>query len=255
MLRPPTLIALGLLAMTSTGCVYWRSAETPMPSVVHRSPAENADTLVVLLPGMGDEPADFETHGFVAELQRQAPHCDVIAADAHFGYYRDRTLLDRLHADVLLPNAGRYEHVWLVGISLGGFGASIYTHAHPDAVDGVIMLAPFLGDDEVIARIRNAGGLARWQPPTPAELAALPRDLELKTLEIWSVFKDLTSRAETPNATRLFLGWGTDDSFHDNIAMIAASLPATQTVSRTGGHSWTVWEPVFAELVGRALSR
>ena len=78
----------------------------------------------------GDRPREFD------------PRLDVIAADAHFGYYRARSVVDRLHEDLIAPVADRYERVWLVGISMGGFGSALYAMEHPDVVDGVIMLAP-----------------------------------------------------------------------------------------------------------------
>src|SRR5690625_6784033 len=72
----------------------------------------------------------FPNHGFVAtgsELD-----IDMLAADAHFGYYRERTFVQRLHEDIILPARQQgYQHIWLLGLSMGGFGAVLYCNEHP----------------------------------------------------------------------------------------------------------------------------
>ena len=133
---------LCLLALAAlSGCAFLRSASVPMRhlSFQQRGPAA-ARGVIVLLPGFGDRPEAFEQHGFVAALTRSAPDYDVVAADAHFGYYRKRTLLDRLDQDVVAPLRARgYREIWLVGASMGGLAAVAYARTHPERIRSLIV--------------------------------------------------------------------------------------------------------------------
>src|SRR5690625_7955216 len=63
----------------------------------------------------------FPNHGFVAT----GSELDIVmlAADAHFGYYRERTFVQRLHAYIILPARQQgYQHILLLGLSMGRFG-------------------------------------------------------------------------------------------------------------------------------------
>jgi hypothetical protein len=124
-LRNTLALLVSLLGAFGSGWAYLRSASTPMPSRTFvQQGASKTRGAIVLLPGFGDGPDTFEERGFVAALKRAAPDYDIVAADAHFGYYRKRSLIDRLDRDVVAPlrNAG-YRELWLVGASMGGHGA------------------------------------------------------------------------------------------------------------------------------------
>lgn len=235
---PHLLMTMPLLG----GCSFLRTATVPMPAAAHAAPAPDANGLIVMLPGFGDGPAYYEQNGFVEMVRAANPRFDVVCADAHFGYYRGFTIVDRLHADVIGPVAERYEHVWIVGISMGGLGAAAYAIEHPELVDGVILLAPYMGSRAVIEEIVEAGGLAKWQPPA---LASIEDDETRKYYELWSWYQRfLTDPAHMP---KLFLGHGEDDGLGTPNALVGSVLPAGHYRVRPGGHKWTVWAPLFAE--------
>ena len=51
---------------------------------------------------------------------------DVISVDAHFGYYKNRDLVPRLHDDVITPaQQNGYEKIWLLGVSMGGMVSNL----------------------------------------------------------------------------------------------------------------------------------
>ena len=65
----------------------------------------------------------------------------MVVADAHVGYFRNRSFEDRLRADVMVPARARgYESIWLAGISLGGLGALLYADEHPEEVAGLLLI-------------------------------------------------------------------------------------------------------------------
>ena len=149
------------LAFLLGGCLGVAPTEVPLPSIVTADGPSQHDTVVIMLPGRGDRADTFIREGFDSAGERWG--FDTIATDAHFGYYMKRSLLPRLHADIVLPaHEAGYDKIWLLGISMGGFGSLLYASEHPELVDGVILLAPFLGDNSSIEEIAASGGLMSW---------------------------------------------------------------------------------------------
>jgi alpha-beta hydrolase superfamily lysophospholipase len=68
-----------------------------------------------------------------------------------------------LHDAVIAPGMARgYRRLWLLGISVGGMGALLYTAARFASVDGLVLLAPFLGTPGTLAEVSAAGGITAW---------------------------------------------------------------------------------------------
>ena len=93
-----------------------------------------------------------------------------MTVDATIGYYFDGSVADRLHREIIGPaRAFRYHEIWLVGVSMGGLGAFFHERMHPGEITGLILLAPFVGEDrKLFTEIDAAGGPAAWaaaQPP------------------------------------------------------------------------------------------
>lgn len=241
--RAAGLFVCGLLA----GCML-TSATPPMRALDHtaRGPAR-AEGLVVFLHGLGDDAGSFERRGVVDAVQAQG--WDAVAVGAHFGFYRGFTLVDRLAEDVIGPaRAMGYRKLWLVGVSMGGFGALSYAEAHPRDVDGVILMAPYLGEAEVLEEVRRAGADA-WDP---GELATMEdgRDRQSRAVLAW-----LVAQARSPRGVPIFLGFGSEDPSAENHRWLASLLPPDRVFTRAGGHKWTVWAPLFDELIPRALGQ
>ena len=113
---------------------------------------------------------ELKKEGFVSAVRRLDLAVDVLRVDAHLGYYRDRSILERLRDDVIAPaQAQGYRSIWLAGISIGGFGALRYAEVHPADVQGILVLAPQpRRSPEASQAILQAGGLQRWKaPPDP----------------------------------------------------------------------------------------
>src|SRR5688500_7854907 len=108
------VLALGL----ASGCVFLKSPSAPLRVLpfTPKGPA-NAEGVILVLPGLGDGPSDFEANGLVrTALERTA--YDVLAPDLHFGYYRQFSVIERLHEDVVTrARALGYRKVWLLGVS------------------------------------------------------------------------------------------------------------------------------------------
>jgi pimeloyl-ACP methyl ester carboxylesterase len=224
-------------------------ARTPMRTSFHPGPAvdvdgdgrlENPRTLVVLLPGFGSRDRAFESKGIVEALRRGGVNADLVAADATFGYYiRDR-IEARIGEDVLGRYAPRYDHVWVLGISMGGVGALLTAHDFRKQVDGVVVLSPYLGRGKTLDSVR-AG--ARMSDYAPADERAWDEHL-------WDWLKQLDGAPE--KLPPIVLGFGTRDLGLSNLEWFARYLPDRRVLTTPGGHTWETWS-VLAERVAREV--
>jgi pimeloyl-ACP methyl ester carboxylesterase len=238
------------LVLALVGCARWLPAPVPMRSVAWpRTPgppqgASRARCLVVFLPGLGDDADDFERNGLVAAVQRRRLSVDLIAASATIGYYARGTFVARLAADVVGPARARgYPEVWLVGNSLGGLGTVYYARAHTAEITGVLALAPYLGDRDVIREIEDQGGLAGWQaPPRVAELTE-----DSYQRELWRWLQAVT-RGQEPGPD-LYLGFGLSDKLAFQDRLLAEALPDDHTFLIAGAHDWKTWRRLFEQFL------
>ena len=128
-----------LVAAGVPGC-GWLPREPAVPMPVQRFPATcdtQHHTLLVLLPGRGMTLGELAREGFVDAFRTQRLAVDLVLADAHLGYFKARTVVQRLHADVIAPARAQGDpHIRLAGISLGGLNALLYAGEHPAATTG-----------------------------------------------------------------------------------------------------------------------
>lgn len=233
-------------ALAGSGCsLLPRTSRVPMP-LIHAPGSclgTASPTLVVMLPGAYSRPEEFVDEGYVQALHESNPGVDAVIADAHLGYYRDRSVLARLRQDVILPARARgVQRVWLVGISLGGFGALGYGVRHPDEVDGIVAIAPYLGPDKLLRQIEAAGGPQAWRPTArPSEADDLP-------FEIWQALT-----AEPPALPPVDLGYGVDDRLAPGHRLLAQALGPTRVHRVPGGHDWPPWLALWRQWLGRGL--
>ena len=224
------------LQILLASCAGTPPTENPIPSISSVVPDSPGKTLVVMLPGRGDRADNFVKANFVEIGNGQ--HIDVIAVDAHFGYYAERNLIPRLHNDIILPARARgYENIWMLGVSMGGFGSLLYAAEHPDMVSGVILLAPFLGGLELVDEIENAGGLAAWNGDA--------KDFKQYEVDLWRWLKSETAKS---NGTSVVLGFGRSDRLAMAYGPLLQALDASNVFVSDGGHYWKTWGPLRSRI-------
>jgi len=242
---PLIMVLSFLLLMIITAC----APETVVPMRTVNFSNERMpqrQTLIVFLPGRGDSVERFREEGVIAAAKTAGVDADMIGAEAHIGYYLERTFLPRLREDIILPAKRHgYRKIWLVGISLGGFGSIWYDIEHPGEVTGVVALAPYLGEQEIVDEVKEAGGLVKWNP-SPGENIDEQR-------KIWVRLKSYLLKER--NAGRVFLAFGQEDRFAEANRMLAEILPLEQSFTTIGGHDWSTWKFLWKEILKHNLFR
>jgi len=199
---------------------------------------KRASELMIFLPGIGDLLEDFERNGFVEMVRASGRQADMLAADVHAGYYFHLSVLNRLQEDVIEPaKLCGYQSIWLIGISLGGFGALLYAMENTNDIQGLMLLAPYLGEDHVVAEIAAAGGLKMWRPGNVAAGGHVRR--------VWSWLKRVYAMPHEGPAPQLYLGYGNRDWFARGNALLAESLPTDRVFIIPGGHDWKTWRALW----------
>ena len=225
-------------------CSCVSSGKSPMEVLQYEASPRNKN-LIVFMRGMGgtwgcliDGHECFYQEGFVEAVRMRNLPYDMVAPEAHFGYYQNRTLWKRLKVDVIEPAKARgYENIWLVGVSMGGLGSLLYMKENPEDIDGVLVMGPFLGDPNgIIREIENAGGVHQWEPGDYDEYEDWQRML-------WHFLKDYgnTEHRQVP----LYLGMGEDDPYFDSQKLLADYLPAEQVLQVDGGHFLSTFKKLW----------
>ncbi|MBK7658686.1 MAG: alpha/beta fold hydrolase [Betaproteobacteria bacterium] len=122
-------------------------------------PAPPEDLLVALLTGTLSHPEDFHREGFVQAARDRGVRADIALVGTPAARVADGTVADVLEESLWAPARARgRRRLWLAGISLGGLAAMAYALRHPQAVAGLVLLAPYPGSRDWLRRMDAEGG-------------------------------------------------------------------------------------------------
>jgi pimeloyl-ACP methyl ester carboxylesterase len=187
---------------------------------------------MVWLPGAYHGARDFSAAGFGNAVGARRLDLDLIFVDLEMTHVGDRSPLEHLRSDIVMPARAAGISIWLNGISLGGLFALDYAATYPGEIDGMCLLAPYLGNRILTNEIAQAPGLAAWQPGVLAQT-----DEERR---IWTHIKSRRADSEP-----LYLGFGQGDRFSAAHELLAATLPAGAVDVIPGGHDWPTWSRLW----------
>ncbi len=191
-----------------------------------------AATCIVCLPGAYHAPEDFVAAGFDRCVRERGLPIDLLFVDVELQHLGDRRALGQLKREIVAPaRAAGCRALWFAGISLGGFIALDYAASHPGELDGLCLLAPYLGNRLLTGEIGRAG-LGAWSAGDAAQA-----DEERR---VWRFVQDHDRRSRL-----LYLGFGQDDRFAEAHGLMAQAL-AEDAVDRVpGGHDWPTWTTLW----------
>jgi pimeloyl-ACP methyl ester carboxylesterase len=202
--------------------------------------ADGERILLLILPGAKNTPQQLVDNGFIRALRERGLPVDVLALHAHVDLYLNSSDIEQLlHHTLDEVRAQGYRRIWLLGISIGGTGAMICATQRTSEIDGVFLLAPFLGTRGIIAEVEAAGGLYCWKA---GEIGS--RDQERALLEQirLGLFK-------TKNLPPLFLGYGSEDRYRGASILLSTHLPQQRVSVIPGGHDWEIWAALWRNLL------
>jgi len=230
------LCAIACIIPLFVGC----SSYTSKKSLGYRDHVGPDRVLVLLLPSISGKGSHYETNGFIEAVREKGFEADLKILDVNPVLYFHGRIIELVKTELVDPaKASGYEKIILVGTSLGGHGALLYIAQHPEDVDGVVVLAPFLGGGHVAEAIEKAGGLKRWED-CPALEWAYPCNM-------WKLLKDYVS--DPHNQSTIILGYGTEDGFAKHNSLLADELPPRNVFKVAGGHDWVTWKHLWIEVL------
>jgi pimeloyl-ACP methyl ester carboxylesterase len=169
---------------------------------------------------------------------------DMVAPNAHLAYYYARNLDKRLKEDVIDPaRAAGYTNIWLVGVSMGGLGSVLYLLNYPEdsGITGIVLMAPFLGEREILHEIIQAGGVRKWEPGDYD-------DGDWQRL-LWHWLKRYGQQQN--GLPPIYLGYGDDDGYAIGQGLLATILPPDHVIVIEGTHSVATVKQLWALMLDK----
>ncbi len=235
----PQVVLLGIILLSS-GCGHF--ANQPLEVLSYIGHSTSHKNLFVFVRGLGGSNRSFAEEGMVEATWQRGIDFDMVAPNSHFAYYSERTLIERLRQDVILPAKKQgYKKIWLIGPSMGGLGSLLYVLEHPEDIDGIYLISPFLGDEEIINEINSQGGIGRWQPGDYSPVEDWQRRL-------WHWIKEEVTGQNTPP---IYLGYGNDDMYVNAQKLLATALPENHISRRDGGHDYETFKALWLTFLER----
>jgi pimeloyl-ACP methyl ester carboxylesterase len=204
-------------------------------------PLQSTATRVVLMPGAYHTHEQYLQAGFEQAVRARARPLELTLAVPEVAHLTDRSWIAALHDEVIAPlRTPAGTSLWLGGVSLGGFMALRFAAQYPQALDGLCLLAPFLGSRIIAAEIAAQKDVASWQAGAPYE-----DDDERR---IWQYVAGLGS---SMTGTRVFLGLSSGDRFADTQQLLARALPRNRTTTCVvdGAHDWPAWRRLWEQFL------
>ncbi|MGO4550666.1 alpha/beta hydrolase-fold protein [Lysobacter sp. 2RAF19] len=237
------LLQAVLVAALLSACVAKGDPSQPIPTATIPATSGKADRLVIVLPGRGDNLQALHESGVADAIHQAWPDADVVFAELTLDFYREGDAPKRLRTEVIEPLRARgYREVWMAGASMGGMGTLMYDAQFPGELDGMILLAPYLGDFDLLLEIDTAGGIRRWNGGAPQGFTA-----QSWQRDVWRYIKQLAD--DPARSQRIWLAYGDSDRLRKAMPLFVPALNAQQVFVRDGGHNWRVWTPAALDIL------
>ncbi len=201
-----------------------------------------ASQRVLLLPPAYSQPEDFLREGFLEAVRVRGLDLDLVLIEPALQSVTDRGVLAELARQLAAARAAGCTALWLGGISLGAYIALACAVDHSRELDGLVLLAPYLGSHLVTGEIERAGGLARWDPGSLRD--------EDEERHVWRFIQQ-----QLHGPLPIHLGLGSEDRFGERHRTLATALAASNVDVAPGGHEWPVWRTLWERFLDARIRR
>lgn len=205
----------------------------------HHSKDNDNRKIIILLPGLWGDRADFEDHGFIDIAHKNGLTHDFLSVDANAAYLIRGNFPERFMADVITPvQSNGYQSIWLLGISFGGYFALSYYLDHPETIEGVILLSPYTG-------------VNKERDPMYRILQFIDRDHSpAKSQQVPYTYWDRLADFEQHNTLdNIYLGYGRQDDIAPKYNGFKQLLPPENIHTVAGNHDWPTWSRLWDDLL------
>jgi len=127
-----------------------------------------------------------------------------------------------------------------VGISLGGFASLGLLMRQSEAIEGVLTIAPYVGQPTLLQQVAAAGGAVAYAERAP------PSDDLAAELWLW------IGRSSPALRHKIHLYTGRDDRLISGQRLLESVLETDHVVEVPGGHDWPAWNALWARWLAHA---
>ena len=235
-----------VISMLSAACVP--KAQIPLPILEYgQTEITGHRDLLIFMRGIGGSHTDFERFGLIDQLRERNLPVDIIVPNAHYGYYKTESVVDRIKKDIIEPAKQRgYERFWLAGFSMGGLGSLFYIREYPQDIEAVMLVSPFMGWGTIRREIVSAGGINYWDADNSA--------IDNWQILVWTFIQDYLGAPD--NYPPVYLGYGTRDGVAKNgPELLAAALPQERIFTLPGSHNYPTFKALWSKHLDRLEKR
>ena len=112
---------------------------------------------------------------------------------------------------------------------------------YPDRIAAVVLIAPYLGPEEVVDAVARSESIGHWE----ADLAGEPTKDEFP----WIWIREL-EESEGGLARSVTIAFGEKDRFRPGAVIVAERLPPHRVFRNPGGHDWKTWLELWRAMLG-----
>lgn len=230
------ILSVCFITLLISSCSLFVNVNEPL-NLLWDKTGNKTENLIIFIPGLYDSQNKFKNELFFKTARDEAVDADLVAVNINVVHLADKMVGERIKKDVLnyVKNDG-YKNIWVVGVSIGGLSSLVYLKNHGENICGVVVLAPYLGDDVLAEEMKQVGGLKNWVPDMGKLKDSI--DVEVDTLWLWLAKKN--------NFSNIYLGYGKQDDITIGSLTLESLLDKKNVVAIDGEHDWEtgrkIWE-------------
>lgn len=243
----PKMLFFIFLSFFISSCSLFVDVKEPLHLLWDKT-GKRTENLIIFIPGLYDSNNKFKKELFFETARNEGVEADLVAVNMSVVHLANQMLAERINKDVLeyVKNDG-YKNIWLVGLSIGGLSSLVYLKNNEENICGVVVLAPYLGDEYLAEEIKEAGGIKSWVPVLDKLKDSV--DVEVDALWLWLAKKN--------HLSNIYLGYGKQDSITVGSLTLETLLDKKNVIVIDGEHDWKtgrrIWEAQLKSRVETGL--